>query len=390
VPPRRAYAIRASSQVRSPRCAGQISTGASAGSWTNVPIVNNSASQSNPAIAVESTGSILHFAWVNQAAGNSDIYYASSDGLPDSPLTGTNLIDDTSGADQLSPVIAVAGSSGDSLHVFASWQDSRNTDTDLYMVQANAANRTNVLVGDGSSNSAQSEPAIGFDQYNQPYLVWTDGRGANNEIYYAASTFMQPTALTSRAVTAASGATVGTDPNAITAADDVSVVVPAGACGYDVTISITKIENPPAFSLRRLGSYDFGPSGIEFSQPVTITIPYAVSASDNTPTAYWYDSLTGALSQQGITGVETVVLSPTLHALRFKTTHFTPFYVAATAAAAIGGGGGGGGGCSISPAGGGNIVEFFVPFIALAGMMTLLKLRDAKNRKAGNVAKGDH
>jgi hypothetical protein len=200
---------------------------------------------------------------------------------------------------------------------------------------------------------------------------------------------MQPTALTSQAVTAASGGTVGTDPKVITTADDVSVVVPAGACAYDVTISITKIENPPTFSLRRLSSYDFGPSGIEFSQPVTITIPYAVSASDKTPTAYWYDSLTGALSQQGITKVQIVVLSPTLHALRFKTTHFTAFYVAVVVAAAGGGGGGGGGACSMSPAGGGNIVEFLVPYIALAAMMAILKRRDAKNRKAGNIARGD-
>jgi len=184
---------------------------------------------------------------------------------------------------------------------------------------------------------------------------------------------------------------VGTDPNAITAADDVSVMVPAGACPYDVTISITKIENPPEFAVRRLSSYDFGPSGIEFSEPVTITIAYAVSASDNTPTAYWYDSLTGALSQQGITDVQTLVLSPSLHALRFKTTHFTPFYVAAAAAAATagGGGGGGGGGCSMSPTGGGNIMEFLAPYIALVVMMAIVKRRDAKNRKARNLAKGN-
>ncbi|HLB74638.1 MAG TPA: putative Ig domain-containing protein, partial [Sedimentisphaerales bacterium] len=147
--------------------------GASSGAWTNVPVVNKAANQSNPAIAAESTGSVLHFAWVDQIAGDSDIYYASSDGLPAGPLTGTNLIDDNSEADQLSPAIAAAGSSDDSLHVFVSWQDARNSDTDLYMVQANAANGTNVLVGDGSSNSAQSEPAIGLDQYDHPYLVWT-------------------------------------------------------------------------------------------------------------------------------------------------------------------------------------------------------------------------
>jgi len=44
----------------------------------------------------------------------------------------------------------------------------------------------------------------------------------------------------------------------------------------------------------------------------------------------------------------------------------------------------------VMPAGGGNIVEFLVPYIALAVMMAILKRRDANNRKAGNVAKGDH
>jgi hypothetical protein len=288
--------------------------------------------------------------------------------------------------------LTVTGSTDDNLKVSVCWQDGRNADTDLYMVQANSGNGTNVLVGDASSSSPQSEPAMGTDQYNQPYLVWTDGRDANNEIYYAASTFMQPTPLTSQAITAGSGATVGTSPSEIDSADDVSVMVPTGACSYDATISITKIKNPPAFAFRHLSSYDFGPSGIAFSEPVTITIPYAVSASDATPTAYWYDSLTGALSQQGITNVEIIVLSPTLHALRFKTTHFTPFYVAAAAAAAVGGGGGGGGGgCSMSPAGSGNgnAADFIFPYILLAAAMSILKLRDAKNRKERNIARGN-
>ncbi|MHC4745168.1 MAG: putative Ig domain-containing protein, partial [Planctomycetota bacterium] len=176
--------------------------GASAGAWSNVAVVNKSASQSSPAIAAESSGSILHFVWVDQISGDSDIYYASSDGMPSSPLEGTNLIDDNTGAEQLSPAIAVTGGDGDNLQVCVCWQDGRNADTDLYMVQANSANGTNVLVGDAGTNSAQSEPAMGTDQYDYPYLVWTDGRDANNEIYYCASTFMQPTVLTSQTVTA--------------------------------------------------------------------------------------------------------------------------------------------------------------------------------------------
>ena len=362
-----------------------------------MPIVNKAAGQSSPAIAVESAGSILHLLWVDQTSGDKDIYYASSDGLPSSPLSGSNLIDDTSGADQLSPAIAVTGSAGSSLKVFATWLDMRNVagstgDTDLYLTQTNSGYGTNVLVGDGSSSADQSEPAIGINQYGHPYLVWTDDRNTNTEIYYAASTFMQPDVLTSKQITNSSGeTTVGTDPATITGADDVSVVVPAGACPYDVTITITEIENPKEFAVPQLSSYDFGPSGIEFSQPVTITIPYAVADSATSPSAYWYDSLTGTLSQQGITDVETIVLSSSLHALRFKTTHFTPFYLLAGGAAAAvgGGGGGGGGGCSVSSAGRGSIGEFLVPYLALAVVMAILKRRDARNRNARNIAKGN-
>ncbi len=369
--------------------------GATSGAWTNVPVVTKAAGQSSPAIAVESTGSILHLLWTDQSSGNSDIYYASSNGLPSSPLTGSSIVDDTSGADQLSPTIAVTGSTGSGLKVFACWLDKRNVagsngDTDLYMVQTNAAHGTNVLIDDGGTNSAQSEPAIGIDRYGYPYMVWTDDRNTDTEIYYAASTYMQPTAVSSQHIVASMGGTVGTDPNAISGPDEVSIVVPAGACAYDLTITITKIENPQEFALQYLSSYDFGPSGFEFSQPVTITIPYAVADSASTPSAYWYDSLTGALSQQGITDIQTIQLSSTLYALRFKTTHFTPFYIVAAAAAAAGGGGGGGGGggCSMSPAAQGNAVEFLVPYIALAVVTVILRLRDARNRRTRGTAEG--
>jgi hypothetical protein len=356
--------------------------------------VTKAAGQSSPAIAVESAGSVLHILWVDQTSGNSDIYYASSNGLPSSPLTGTNLIDDTSGAEQTSPAIAVTGSTGSSLRVFVCWADERNvsggtSDTDIYMVQANVGSGTNVLISNGSANSNQTEPATGTDRYGYPYIVWTDGTNTNSQIYYAASTYLQPAALTSKQITASSGGTIGTDPNAITGPDDASIVAPAGACPHDVTISITKIENPQEFAVRQLSSYDFGPSGVEFSRPVTVTIPYTVASSGTSPSAYWYDSLTGALSQQGITDIEIIELSASLHALRFKTTHFTAFYVVfatgATAGAA-GGGGGGGGGCSMSPHQGAerpdgqsNAVEFLVPYLGLAVVMVVLSLRDARN-----------
>ena len=137
-----------------------------------------------------------------------------------------------------------------------------------------------------------------------------------------------------------------------------------------------------------LAAYDFGPSGIQFNQPVTITIPYAVPASQGSVTPYWFNSLTGALSQQGITDIRDAVISANLHVLSFKTTHFTPFYVVEGTTGGTGGGGGGGG-CSVSTTGNGSIVEFLLPYVALAAAMMILRLRDAHQRKERRLTKSE-
>jgi hypothetical protein len=168
--------------------------------------------------------------------------------------------------------------------------------------------------------------------------------------------------------------------------EDVSVTVPAGACSCDIQITISEIKNPQEFTVPCLAAYDFGPSGIQFNQPVTITIPYAVPASQGSVTPYWFNPLTGALSQQGITDIKDIVISPTLHALFFKTTHFTPFYVVE---GTTGGTSGGGGGCSVSATGNGSIVEFLLPYMALAAAMMILRLCDAHQRKERRLTKSE-
>ncbi|MHC4537500.1 MAG: hypothetical protein ACYS6K_26495, partial [Planctomycetota bacterium] len=355
------------------------------GPWTNVAVVSNASNQSSPVIAAESTGTILHLLWVDDTLGDNDIYYASSNnGLPGSPLTGSSIIDDTSSADQLEPTMAITGTTGnDDLKVFACWQDWRNTDTDLYFTELNAGSGTNVFVNDGGSNAYQGEPVIGIDEYDHPYLVWADSR--STDIYYAASTFVEPDALASALVIASapSSTLIGVDPQSITNVDDVSIVLPSGACSYDVDISIVTILNQQVFSTPCFGSYEFSPSGIQFNQPVTITIPYIYANSNGSTVPYWFNSLTGTLSQQGITNVRDIVISPTLHAISFETTHFTPFYLLGGGGGGgiLGGGGGGGGGCSVSAGNEGNIAEFILPYIVLIAVMAILKKRDARYRK---------
>ena len=356
-----------------------------AGPWTNVSVVAKAADQSSPAIAAESAGSILHMLWVDQTLGDSGIYYASSNGLPGSPLTGGNLIDDyAKGKGQFSPAIAVTDSVGNGLQVFACWHDERDVlsagDTDMWFVRADAGPGTNIFIGDGDTNSDQTEPAMGLDRYGHPYVVWTDDRGVNTEIYFAASTYMNPAVLASERVTPTSlDVTVGTDPANIAGVNDVSAELFAGVCPYDVDITITQIDNPPEYALRYfLNGYDFGPSGLTFNIPITMTIPYAVTDAAGTPTAYWYDSRTGTLSQDGITNIEVLTLDTNLHALQFKTTHLTPFFAMLTESTGGGGGGGGGGGCSLSHYREGSAVEYFLPYGILALVMIVLKWRDRR------------
>ncbi len=354
-------------------------------SWTNVPVVTTTSSQTNPAIAAQQDVSIIHLLWTDDAHGDNDIYYAWSNGLPTAAVTGSSIIDDTSGANQDQPTITCQESS----KVFGCWQDWRhainnNGDSDLFMADLESGSAaTNVLIGDDSTNSGQSEPAVGIDGYGHPYIVWTDDRDSVDQIYYAGTTFIDPNPLDSKLVIASQGATIGPDPSQADEPEDVSIIVPAGACQSDVRITITKILNPQALPVQCLGSYDFGPSGIEFNQPVTVTIPYHYTGSDNAAKPYWYDSLTGALSQQGITDIKNLVLSSDLNALQFKTTHFTPFYLVVDDPVEAADEGSGGGGCSVSVTGGGSPIDMVVPYSIIVVVMIVLRRRD---RKRSNVS----
>ncbi len=354
------------------------------GPWQNVPVVTKQADQSSPAIAAEQTGAMLHVVWVDEIAGNRDIYYATSDGLPSSALTGTNIVDDQTAADQSAPSIIVAGSTGNDLKVYACWTDNRNAattaDSDLYFVRIGSDE--NVFVGDDGTNSDQAQPTIGIDATGHPYLLWADSRGTTQDIYYAGATFPSSSPLASMEISSAAGATIG--PAQVSDTDDASVVVPEGACPYPVTIRISKVQNPPKVTLERFSlPFEFSPSGLQFSEPVTVTIPYTVSGDGQLVSAYWYDPLTGTLSQQGITNVQTIQVTSDLYALRFDTTHFTQFFVGSAGAASSGGGGGGGGGCAVvGYADNGSVAEFLLPYGLVAATMIFVKLRDKGKRKA--------
>jgi hypothetical protein len=359
---------------------------ASSAPWTNVPVVSDPNNQTSPVIAAEEVGTILHLLWVDDTDPDGSIFYAfTTDGLQ-GPLTrNTNVVDERDDA-QKEPTIAVTGSTGTDLRVYASWQDWRNVnaanpdDTDIYFVELSSSLGTNIFVGDDGTNSYQGEPAIGVCILGFPYLVWTDGRKANTDIYYAASTFVEPIPIWTQLVPYSNGAIFGVPEGHLRSPGDISIKVPPRAFPCDVIINASVIKNPQRFgSKKSLGHFEFGPSGIQFGVPITITIAYAplgVPAE-----VYWYDPGTGLFKQDGITNV-TIIEKETVHLVRFKTRHFTPFYLfGGAAAAAVGGGGGGGGGCAVSANGQGKVIEYMLPYFFYIAVLLIIKIKDSRNRK---------
>jgi hypothetical protein len=296
--------------------------------WANVPVVSAGSSQSSPKVVAGSSGHVLYLTWVDNASGNPDIFYARTDGLPTSPLTGVNIVDDTSGAAQQAPTIAaVAGPNGND-RVFICWEDGRNVrysgKTELYFAEVGAgAIRANVPVDNDGIAGNQHNPALGLDRLGYPYVLWADDRNPTVQIYYAGVTYADPVPLVQAVLSASVGGTVGTSPSRIDTLNDVSVVIPAQACPCNATISIARIHNPQGYATPSLRQYEFGPSGLTFTQPVTITIPYSGSVS-STDKTLWFNTVTGAFGDPAVTSIQDLAVTSSLRALQFKTTHLVP------------------------------------------------------------------
>ena len=365
---------------------------ASNNTWTNVAVVGDTNNQTSLVIAAEEAGTILHLLWEDDTDPNGSIFYAYTAGGLQGPLTiNPDVVDERDKA-QKEPAIFVTGSTGNDLRVYACWQDWRNVDatnpndTDIYFAELSSSLGTNIFVGDDGTNSYQGEPAIGVCKLGFPYLVWTDSRNTHTDIYYASSTFVEPIPIWTKDVQHLTGANWGDDYlGKLNSPGEINIKIPPRAFPFDcdMRISAWRIMNT---NTRRLtakeckGQFEFGPSGIHFRVPITIAIAYEPSSAP--AEVYWYDPENDILRQDGITNV-THIEKATVHIVRFKTRHFTPFILlgSATTAAIVGGGGGGGGGCAISANNRGNVIEYLLPYVFYVFVLLMIKLKDARNRK---------
>jgi hypothetical protein len=126
-------------------------------------------------------------------------------------------------------------------------------------------------------------------------------------------------------------------------------------------------------------SYDFGPSGLEFATPVTIRIPFTETPENAGFTVFnvfWYDPNISDWSEAGILNPATKSDDGTY--LEVQVEHFSIFAAAGSTAS---GGGGGDGGCVLSPNGGGNPFEYFLPFGICIGFVWVYRYREYRKRR---------
>lgn len=357
----------------------------SAVSWANVAIATGAGNQSNPAIAVKPDSSSLHVLWVSDTTGNLDIVGGVSNGLPAAPISGSVVVDDTTGADQSAPAVLAVKDHWNRGHIYACWQDNRSVadsgDSDLYFAEIRSgAAGTNILVGDDGANSNQNDPVLGFDRYGEPVVLWVDDRGNSAQIYGACSTYVDPVSLVSGTVPSSTGGRVGPDPALIGDGSDVSIGIPSNALGCDALLAISEMQNAQKFGAPCLAGCEISPSGIQFSPPATVVIPYMASGS-GPATPYWYDAQTGMLSQLGITDITRATLPNGLSVVSFNTTHLTPFYVLeGPSGGCAGSGSSSGGGCALSRAHEGSIVAYVFPYGALALFLFVRRWMDGRRK----------
>ncbi len=157
-------------------------------SWsTNAQIDELQSGQTLADIAVDDAG-IIHVTWADQREGptpnHRDIYYARSiDG--GASWTDHHRINDDAGiALQNAPAIAVDSSS----NVYLVWSDRRNGNDDIYCarsIDSGLSWGSNRRVDNDTGTAAQTNPAIAIDLSDRVYVVWRDERNADGDIYAA-------------------------------------------------------------------------------------------------------------------------------------------------------------------------------------------------------------
>ncbi len=148
----------------------------------------DTATQGDPSIFVDAEGT-AYLVWDDYRNINGDIFFAKSiDGGASWTDPNKRVNEDSGTTEQSNPSIAV--NSTGALHVV--WQDLRNGDWDIYFANSTNGGATwsepNVKINTDVGSDHQINPVIAVDSEDTIYIAWEDYRNGDADIYFAKST----------------------------------------------------------------------------------------------------------------------------------------------------------------------------------------------------------
>ncbi|TLZ67107.1 MAG: hypothetical protein E6K12_04785 [Methanobacteriota archaeon] len=262
-----------------------------------------------PAMNVDPNSGAIYVSWADSRNGNPDIYLASSTDGGKTWAANQRINDNTDSSMQYMVDLAVDGTG----KVHAAWEDKRLGNWNIFYSNSTDGGQTwspNVRVSDQDTPGTFDRPgdyfAIEAGPDNKTYVVWTDGRGTNFDIYYARSPGFPTSTVTVTTNPAGLPVTVdgvtSTGPVAtawiVGSSHTVSVASPiplgttaryvwsnwsdGGTISHSIVVGVDDATITASFTKQYQSSVSLGPVGLGLSVLVD-SVPYTATAS------FWWD-----------------------------------------------------------------------------------------------------
>jgi hypothetical protein len=131
-------------------------------------------------------GSTIYAAWYDVRNGNSDVYVTKSTDGGQSWGTNVRTNDDRTTAVQYKPSIGVDAAGV----LYMVWRDGRNGNADIYFAKSTDGGKSftkNLRINDDRGVAYQGNPAIAVGRDGALYVVWSDNRSGNDDVYFTMS-----------------------------------------------------------------------------------------------------------------------------------------------------------------------------------------------------------
>ena len=154
--------------------------------WAVDKIVSSANKQINPNITSDSAGN-FYITWNDDRNGNQDSYFIKTDSNGNDLWVGDKKINtDAGNEDQINPNVAISEIDTTATSTVV-WQDNRNSNWDIYAQKFDSSG-TNLWASDLKANNDgtatdQYSPALAIDSTDNTYIIWTDERNGNKDIY---------------------------------------------------------------------------------------------------------------------------------------------------------------------------------------------------------------